>query len=267
MHEIELIGTPDRKGRPTAFTFTFPSSWEECTAEQLGDMAILSALGLEPAHLKMRALQKLAAIPAKQFDKMKLVDMIQAVDEDGTLVFMPQLNWLLEAPIYGKSRVPTIEVGGVTYQGPRDTLGNFTLLQFSFADHCLAALAGNPTDDALDMLLGTLYYPLGTAWDNAGIEARARKLSAVPGRIKLAATLNYRSLRACVVQLYPLTFKGGDSDGFGIDGLLEGYAGDKFGTVDQVGAMPLHPALVHSERAIKRKEELEAEIAAMKRKS
>lgn len=262
MHTIELHDLPDTKGRPVVHRFSFPGDWKELTGDQLGRVAMLITAPVPEAELRFRLLRSLAGIPKKLFVRSAMEDLLgEATD------LLPQLDAFF--PKYGKpvvferSLMPLLEHDGRRWEGPRDNLGNFNVLQLSFCDHLLADVQhGAPK--ALNNLLGGLYVPEGSEWDNDGIEERAQQLASLPLATRLGAGMNYSALRNGLAERYPRTFgkrKTEEGEDYGIDGLLEALAGEKFGTVDQVGGMPVHPALVHSERQLQMAEEMEANTA------
>ena len=240
-------------------SFTFAERWDELTAEQLGKLLLLQQSTLEPMEQRIRALRLLAGIPKKL--------MARACELDPEDIALPQLDAFFvldpKAPVvFEKSLLPAIVHEGRTWCGPKNTLGNFSVLQLSFADICLQGVQQQQSDESLNNLLGALYVPEDENWTSEDIEARGAELASVAPHVKLAAAFNYAALRAWLPTRYPRTFgkrkkEEEEREDYGIDGLLEALAGEKFGTVDQVGAKPLHPALVHSERKLEEREQLE----------
>lgn len=262
MHTIELHDLPDAKGRPVVHRFSFPGDWQELTGEELGRVAVMSAADLPEAELRFRLLRNLAGIPKKLFVRCNVEDLLG----DGPDL-LPQLDAFFpkegKPVVFQKSLLPALEHDGTRWEGPRDSLGNFTVLQLSFCDHLLNEVQKG-TPNALVNLMGALYVPEGRLWDNEGIEDRANRLASLPLTTRLGAAMNYSALRNGVAERYWRTFgkrKSEEGEDYGIDGLLEALSGEKFGTVDQVGGMPVHPALVHSERQLQMAEEMEAETA------
>lgn len=253
MHTIDLIGP-----RGEEHHFVFPGTLDELNAEQLGQVALDLLSALPENAIRYRLLRVLAGIPGRTFIRIFPEDMLQGTADEASL--LPQLDWLFKRPILERSLIPELTVGKCKYIGPSTALGNFSVLQLSFADICFSAVQDKGSVEALNNLMGALYYPEGTEWNNADIEERGAKLAALPLHVRLGAWLNYKALRNTLPLRYPETFAGAEAkDDFGIDGLLEGLAGDKFGRVDQVGAQSLHPALVHCERQLVRAREMKNE--------
>jgi hypothetical protein len=254
-HTIDITG-PNGE----AYSYELPGSWAELSAEKLAVVASALASGKEGAQVRMQLFKELAGIPTKVFRRISIQLSVLHGQEGG---FLPQLDWVFTTPFFDISYMPSITLGKSKWTGPGNTLGNFSVLQLSFADICLGAVAASPTDSAVHDLLGALYYEDGAKWDHSGIEQRGKALAALPHSLKMAAILNYRGLRSTLPTIYPLTFSGKEEEhDFGIDGLLEGLAGDKFGTVDEVGSKPLHPVLVHCERMRIREREMKAQAPA-----
>jgi hypothetical protein len=262
MHTLTLVDIPDEHGKPRTHEFTFPGAWEELTPLQLGQVVLLRSSGINEDALKYRMLRMLASIPKRLFERMHMGDVIEFVS--GKLYAIKELNFLFAEPVFEKSLVHEFKLsshrrvagvrlpGTVRWQGPKNQLKNFTVLQFSMADHCLQVLQASKSTEALNNLLGALYHPEGEPWNAAGIEQRGHALSVLPLHLKLAAVFNYQAVRAGLPALYPHTFgkrKDDDAPDFGIDGLMEALAGDKFGEVDRVGDKPLTAALINCERA------------------
>ena len=257
MRGISVIG-------PSGTTeLQLPESWAELSAVQFAAVAEARTMGADKDALKVHLFRILTGMPDAMFHRIELSDLLQVCTNDAHEEWAetcPFMNWLLDEPVLEKSMLSEVQHNGVTYQGPKSGLGNFTVLQFSFGDLCLSALKAEPGEKALNNLMGALHHEHGMLWDNDGIEARAEQLSSLPLATKLAAVLNYQGCRATLPLRYPKTFKAaGKDDAFGIDGLIESLAGEKFGEVDRVGSKPLHLALVHCERLIERQEEIERE--------
>lgn len=286
MHTLTLVDLPDEHGKPRAYEFTFPGAWEELTPMQLGQMVLLRSSGVHESAIRYRMLRTLASIPKRLFHRMNMGDVMEFVPGNGGQVHVvKELNYLFTDPVFEKSLVPEfklassrsvagIRVGGsVRWQGPKNQLKNFTVLQFAMADHCLQVLQTSKTTESLNNFLGATYLPEVLVkdkdgerlevqkWDSKGIEPRGLELSVLPLHLKLAAVFNYQAVRAALPLRFPHTFgkrKGDDPmPDFGIDGLIEGIAGDKFGTVDVAGDKPLHPALINCERAMITKEQID----------
>lgn len=254
MHSITLIGP---KGEE--YNYSFAADWNELDALQAGEVAAHLLAGLPDPVLRFELLRLLAGIPKDIFRRSFHEDMV-TIDQKDQAVLLPQLDWLFTDPVLDVSLLPEVVVGKQRYTGPSSALGNFTVLQLSFADICFSAVGAQDSPEAIDNLMGALYYPDGTAWNNEHIEERGKQLAELPAKTKLTAWLNYRGLRNTLPLRYPRTFSGKEgSDDFGIDGLLEGLAGAKFGRADQVGGQPLHPVLVSCERTLIREAELKAQ--------
>jgi hypothetical protein len=254
MHTIDLIGPHGEEQH-----FAFAGDWGELTELQLGQVAAELISGYTEIALRFRLLRLLAAIPKRTFLRIKYFsDLITATPDKA--VVLPQLDWLLAPPVFHKSIVPHFTVGEQRFAGPDNDLDNFSIVQLSFADICLSAFIEHSTGENLNNILGALYVPEGRTWNHRDIEARGAQLASLPLHRKLGAVLNYRGLRNTLPIRYRRTFSGkGSSDDFGIDGLVVGIAGEKFGKVTEAGTMPLHPVLVHCETMRIRDEEIKAQ--------
>jgi hypothetical protein len=269
MHTLEVIG--ELRGKvPTQYTF--PGGWEECSVAQLGTIAALMSAGLEHArddqmaecHMRLALLRELSNMPTEVFERLTPDDLLSLRADEldvQRVAFLPQLDWAVAEPSWGKSLVPFVLLGGQAWQGPTDRLGRMQLLQWGFCDRLLAALA---TDDAdattLHNLLGALYHPEGQPWDSDGIEERGRQLAQLSDRTKLAAVLNYRGLRANMASEYPRCFRSnGEADRRGMLGMLVRMAGPKFGTVQQAESANVHTVLVHVEQCMEEEDRQKAQ--------
>lgn len=253
MHTLTLVDTPAADGKPRAYNYTFAGSWAELTPEQLGRTLLLRAANLPPESFFPRLLRMLADLPARIAARMCYDDLLH-VAAPGVVHIVQQLQWATTDPVFERSLLPTLAVRGRTWQGPKNQLKNFTVLQFSMADHCVEALRTVRTTEALHNALGALYHPADEAWDAEGIESRGRAMASLPLGIQLAAVFNYQAVRAALPAHFRRTFtrkdKDDDTPDFGVDGLVEAIAGDKFGDVDQAGHKRLTYALINSERAM-----------------
>lgn len=255
MHTIDIFGVPDATGKAEHYAYSLASSWDDLPLEAFRQLAVELVREDDDTAIRIRAFRAIAGIPASIQARVPLEDLLQTDGTDAT--FLPQLDAFLAPPVFHRSFLPHLTVDGQEWIGPTDSLGNFTVLRLSFTDLCFGQLGEDGSPRALANLLGALYHPAGTEWNNDDIESRGAALATLPTPDVLAAVLNYRGLRATLPLRYPRTFQGTEeSDDFGIDGLLEGLAGDKFGTVDTVGAKPIHLALVSCERMHQRNAEL-----------
>lgn len=258
MHKLELI---DADGRSR--TYDLPGSWGECTVAQLGTVAALLSAGLEHAqdkemsdvHMRLRLLHELTGMSDAEFARIEPSDLL-ALRPDAMNVqrvaLLPWLDWAMEPPVWHSSALPAVTVAGKRWQGPPDGLGTWGLKQWGFADALLQRLGSEQASaEALAHLLGALYHPAGTAWNNEQIEERGALLvQALDARAQLAAVLNYRALRAGLTQRYPRCFKGGEADPRGIQGMVVRMAGPKFGTVEQAYAANVHDVMVYIEQTL-----------------
>lgn len=267
MHTMEVFGTDARDPR-VARTYVYPARWEECTPAQLGTVAALASVPIEhedprqrdmlDAHLRLRLLHELTGMADAVFCRIEPTDLLDVrIDEVGAerIAFLPSLDWCVSEPLFDKSLVPTLEVAGRTWIGPNDRLGRMSLLQWGFADALLTRLSQKPSAEALNTVLAALYHPAGTVWDNNRIETHATELAELEDRVKLAAVVNYRGLRAWLSQKYRRCFRRGESDPHGLNGMVVRLAGIKFGTVDQVRTANLHDVMIHVEQSIRDQEE------------
>lgn len=267
MHTLEVFGTDPR--RPTeAVQYTFPGSWEECSVQQLGTVAALTSTvwaedpelrERQEAHARLHLLRSLSGIPEASFERILAEDLLALRPDElqvDRVAFLPQLDWCFADPWWPTSIVPTVKVGRTTWTGPADRLANFTLKRWGFADALTAQLAGQQVGpETLNNLLGALYHPEGTTWNNQDIEARGRELAALPDTTKLAAVVNYRGLRAALRSQYARCFRGGKADPHGLQGMIVRMAGPKFGTVQQAEDAPLHAVLTHVDQSLQDAEE------------
>lgn len=274
MHTLTLVDLPDEHGKPRTYEFTFPGAWNELTPMQLGQVVLLRSSGVHETAVRYRMLRLLAGIPKRLFERMAMGDVMEFVPGNGGHVYVvKELNYLFTDPVFEQSLVPEFKLsnhrrlggvrlpGSVRWQGPKNQLKNFSVIQFAMADHCFTVLQSSKTPEALHNFLGCTYHPDGEAWTRDGIEQRGRALSVLPLHLKLAAVFNYQAVRAALPLRFPKTFGKRKDDevfpDFGIDGLIEGIAGEKFGTVDVAGDKPLHPALINCERAMIAKAEMD----------
>lgn len=254
MHTLTLVDTPNSSGTSRSYEYVFPGSWEELSIHQLGQVLLLRGSGLTEARFFPRLLRTLAGIPARLAARMRIDDLLSC-PQPGTVLLIEQLHWATTDPVFSRSLLPTLTVGGRVWQGPKAQLKNFSLLQFSLMDHCVEVLRTARSEEALHNALGAAYHPADEPWHNEGVEARGRMLATLPLTTKLAAVFNYQAVRASLPAHFPRTFSKQHPDDahaidFGVDGLIEAMAGDKFGDVDQAGHKRLTYALINSERAI-----------------
>lgn len=264
MHTLELIGP-----RGIIATYSYPGSWEEVTSEQLPLLIALVTRKVPAppdhadqeeyaravdAHLRMHVLRHLTNMPDHLFDRLAPDDLV-AVTEDEIGVqqasLLPSLDWITQVPMFTTSKLPTLQVGGCTWQGPRDRLARMCVDQWLYADLLYNRFAaGAATDQHLNELMAALYQPAGTRWSSRRIEALATELADLPVATKLAAAANYRGLREWVRLQYPNFSRGKDADPHGGRGLIVRLAGPKFGTTRQVRRAEIHDVFVHVEQCI-----------------
>ena len=246
------IRIPSKSGKSKERDFPFASKWEELDTRLLGRASLLLAADITEEQKRAALLALLAGIPKEHQHLVTNDDLLfhmPQYDEGGLFThhawkMLPQLDWAFQPPVFTKSLLPTIDVGKAQWIGPGNDLLNFKFLQWQMTDHCLRALSKQPSDTALNNLLGALYRPPGTAWTKDSIEERGAILAKLPGYLRAAAVFNYKALRARLPILYRLTFtpKDGGRD-WGVRGALIDAAGEKFGKPNEVAEEDLHNVL------------------------
>lgn len=267
MHTFTVYGT-DAKDPSVGRDYLLPGAWEECTVAHLGIVAALTSVGIAAeadddtreraeCHLRLCLLHQLTHMADQVYSQIDPSDLLQVVIDDigaERVALLPQLDWALTEPQFHQSLVPEVVVSKgrkkTTYTGPNDQLARMTVKQWGFCDALLAKLATTGEAQDLHNLLGALYHPEGTAWNNADIEARGAALYDLDDRTKLAAVMNYRGLRNWLAAKYRRAFKGGKTDPHGMQGMVVRLAGTKFGKVDEAYDANLHDVLVHVEQSI-----------------
>lgn len=266
MHTVELIGD-DKKERK----YTLPSSWKECSVAQLGSIAVLTSIALATdatdedrmhaeAHIRMRLFHELTGMSDMEFAQLEPADLITLkYDELGAerAALLPWVDWCMVEPNFHESLVSEVSVKKKRFIGPQNMLTEWTLNQWLFADALLTKLAATGADEDLNNLMGALYRPFDRKWNNKHLEDYAAVLSGLDPRVKLAAVLNYRGLRAWFAAKYRRAFRGGEQDPHGPKGMIVRLAGIKFGSTKKVPGADLHDVMVYVEQCIQEKEEVE----------
>lgn len=264
------IQVDKQRGGTKEHHFGFAGSWPELTPLLLGRVALQLALDVDEEVKRVHIFKLLTGIPKELAQHIGPEDLIyswEKRDEAGHRVrdewrLLPQLDWLFgTAPSFEKSLVPAVDVGGKVWIGPKDQLKNLTVNQWGFIDICLEAYSANPTEEALNNVLGAMYCPPDEAWSRETIEERAAKLAKLPTSLKAAAIFNYRAVHAELPFLFPLTFKKRKEDNanpYGLDGFLVSMAGVKFGKPEEVGEAKLHHALMQCENILQEEARMKA---------
>jgi hypothetical protein len=263
MHTLTVLGT-NPKDPAEGRDYSYPAQWSECTIAQLGLVAALTSVGIDPdaddetreramAHVRLRLLHELTCMADAVFAKIEVTDLLSVMaDADGAerVALLPSLDWCFAEPLFDESLVPEVVVRGTRYQGPTKRLGRFSLKQWGMCDLLMGQLAKSADPKDLHHLLGALYHQAGTEWNNEGIEARGAELAKLDDRTKLAAVMNYRGLRAWMARKYRAAHRGGKADPHGLQGMVVRLAGPKFGTVQETYSANVHDVLVHVEQSI-----------------
>ena len=260
MHTIDLYAAP---GTPTR-SFTFPSKWNELSAEQLPKLAMLLSVLTDEDDARVVILQTLSGMPGSAFAEPNgipyedLCMVTEATDSTALKVtFLPQLDWCFQPPDLSpeqpgpaKSLLPSITLpdGTITYAGPGDGLDNFSFDRFVWVDSLFQQLVTEPNDQHMNNWLGAAYQPEGTTWNSIDLEKHAEQLATLPTATKLAALLNYRGLRAACSALYPSVFsssaEAGPGTSLGLFGMVYDVAdGGVFGAVPLVRQTLMHEVL------------------------
>jgi len=279
MHHLEVFGW-NPKDPAEGRIYSYPAAWAECTVLQLGTVAALTSAKpdlqsaeiqeLPPAeqarmaemgeaHLRLHLLRELTGMAGQVFEQIDVSDLLSLRPDDlgvERVAFLPSLDWCMVEPIYDKSLVPELVVGKRRFAGPNERLARMTVLQWGFADTLMGVFVKSGQVQDLNMVLGALYHDHGTPW-NSELEERAEVLATVDDRTKLAAILNYRALRSWLAKRYPRSHRGGKADPHGVQGMIVELGGPKFGTVDQVRSADLHDVMIHCEKSLIMKEEME----------
>lgn len=263
MHTLTVLGT-NPKDITEPRHYSYPSTWSECSVAQLGAVAALTSVAIEPdaddetrqraeAHVRLRLLHELTGMSDAVFSNIRPDELLSVIsDSDGyeRVALLPSLDWCMQEPAFDKSLVPEVVVQKVRYQGPTDRLAQYTVRQWGFCDLLMGKLVQTGNAKDLHNLLGALYHPMGSTWNNKDIEARGAELAKLDDRTKLAAVVNYRGLRTWMAQKYRAAHRGGKADPHGLPGMVVRLAGPKFGTVEQTWEADIHMVLVHVEQSI-----------------
>lgn len=240
MHTITLSIT--EKGKTAEHRFTLPGGWQECTARQLCLAA--SALYTEDIFGD-KAQYFMGTLLAEQADVRRVILDLNDLHA-GQLAGL--VEWIDTPFVTQKSLIATYE--GLT--GPGDNLKGFSIERLGFADLFCNRYADTGETVELSRLMGVLYCEAPEAWTEDHIDEGEILFLDTPLSWKLGALLNYRGLRANMVEAHPNVFEGGSSDHemarFGWLGVIQDLAGDKFGPVSQAKRTPVPEAMAYFER-------------------
>lgn len=178
------------------------------------------------------------------------------VPETSEYRLLPQLDWCFTPPKFKPSLLPSIEHGGILWNGPPDDFTNMAMLQWLWCVYLTQQFrAGNKDtyENDLNSLLGALYHPAEGAgtWHNRDIEENAARLSNLDLEVKLAAVMNFEAIHATLPDTYHRVF---DPRGeamnspAGVFGMAFDVAqSGVLGKESEVNTVPVHKVLLFME--------------------
>ena len=265
-------------------TIAYPSTWNELTKRQL---FYVSAKWQEWAKLSERptflvseglflARVLLGAISLNPFKPIrKILKKLSAIEMHALVT---SFDWLLTDISLTKQLLPYVKVRLKRYYGPDDALKNITIDEFAFADTFFMRYTQTKDENQLNIAIACLYRPgkkgslllygdYREAFNNNNVETRIKAMAKLKNYEKQAIYLFYRGCRNKWEQEYPAIFNGTPTQGtdFGWLGIIQSLAGEKFGTVDQVGKRKAYEVFSYVQMITERNEAAKAKAEAERR--
>lgn len=247
---METFEIRDDQGK-TLFESTWPSSWDDLTTEQLSDVA--EAMHLLQ-HDETAFLYALGCIGSDMPD-----DMIMRLDERKMVALASQhMEWVSTDLSWSDSKWPRI---GWLFRSVKPGLSDVTLVRFLMLNVFDGRYLLSEDPKERKQLMRTIFslhcsFRL-VPWRNwySGLLAFcARFLSR---KTLSRVILDARAMRRAFELEYPEAFDGnGGSNKLGLEGLITGIAGDKFGSVDQAPHKMVRYVFAHVTQVIQENRKL-----------
>jgi|GEM_PF-5704653 hypothetical protein len=284
MHTIDIYAVVN--GVKQKHAFTFPSSWEEATAEHLLTICRVQTSLKSDTSKRFTLLRELAGIPGPFMRHLPpaedLMYRIDVTDRSGPWKpvekfewrLLPQLDWAFKPPVYTNSLLTSVEVDGVRWRGVQNELKGMSLAQWIWTTTFLGELRkadDSAKEQVLHELLGLIYVPEGpeAPWNPDLRTERGQALRTLPVELKLATVLNCEAIHATLPLTYRRVF---DPDGevqrspAGLYGMAYDVAASGvFGEADSAEMQPVMKVLDYMEHKLFQDEVQEAKLEAQRR--
>lgn len=193
------------------YVFDLPERWEDLSPEQYCEIVRLQLVtpklpsDTEKDIFFIGLLRHLMPLPKEDFYQLP----IEVLKTEYAIGYQ-----FLEEPSTFQSLLPYLQVDDVKLPGPQDKFSYISLEQMALVEIFMENYCEEPSEAMLNNMVAAMYYPYPTK--NGEVEketlyAHAEKVAALPLHIRMAAYLNYRSLRNYIPERCYQLF--GDSSG------------------------------------------------------
>jgi hypothetical protein len=143
-------------------TITYPSTWDECTSNDL--MAIAATLGFfRPEDGDEIILNERAIIMIQHFLKIKKEKLL-AIDAAQMVDFYPTIEFIFTEPDIKHQPLPDFRLFFTRYHGPKAALKTSTFDEFIMADTAFMKFCKTGNHESLYELAAIMYRPRRKDW-------------------------------------------------------------------------------------------------------
>lgn len=182
--------------RKRKLSIKVPETWDELSEQQLLAMQKLYMAKINETDficlffgLKRRIVRLLAP-----YQLFKITELLEFAKDKNMYSF----------------RIKYIEEGGKRYYAPGDRLKGMKFGEFCMVDSLFLSYMNNPSDEALNMLIGSLYREKGGLYripfDEELMDLYKKNAEPIKEEIKTAIVLNYSIVRLWLIDAYPAIF-------------------------------------------------------------
>lgn len=264
----------------------YPSTWNELSKRQLLYIgarwqywAEQVSVGKKFAYESVYLLKiMLGAISLNPFNKVK--KMLFKLNDMEVYALSKTVDFILNDNTLTNQLLPYVRIVFKKFYGPDNALKNITIDEFAFADTFISRYLKGKNENDLHLALACLYRPgkkenvlnYGDArepFNNNKVELYAKSIAKLPYYYKQAILLFYIGSRRAWEKQYPAVFDNEPKQGpdFGWLGVIQSLAGEKFGTVNQVGKTKAVEVFAYIENITWQAEEAAREAERIKRQN
>lgn len=246
MNQIEI----KRSGK-MIHQVSIPGNWNELSPDQYRHFLKLQGENLTTGEmLDKMAIRSLGKLPAS----MPSLNRAQMDDLAKTLFFLVEKSDLI------KQLIPEFKLSGITYYGPTDALSNLKWWEFLKASDAFTKASKTKALEDRNKFIAILYRPAKANLDKQDpkfdgdprelfnenhIQSRAEAFAKLPEHIRIGIEIYFKGSFEVLKKRFPDAFEKSEfQNDFGIHGLVDAMAGEKFGRIDQVKDAYLYEVMI-----------------------
>jgi hypothetical protein len=227
-----------------------PKDWDQLSQTQFKDIATILHSSKDWFEGEIKLLWILSNLKPRQFCQFEPEELAPLLEE---------IEWLKELYIH-KSFFPKIKKRFKKFHGPENIFQNFTFDQFSLTEEYYLQFLDSQNITDLDAMISCMYlnkrflvkdFKFAPLFNIDTYEHHLKRFANIHPNLKSAIFINYTGMRNYFQSMFPACFtKGkGSKASFTVlhhaDVLKDDLAGNKFGSITEVGNQKVHVLFTH----------------------